>query len=198
MAAGVAGLILAGGAGERYGGPKAFARLPDGRPFLMACAELLAAGGTAPLLATLPPGTPALDSPLLETVALPAAGLPMFDSLRLGLAQLLGDLTWRAVVVLPVDHPLVAPATVSALAAVQAEAVLPSYQGKHGHPVVLSRRVAEGIVAGRLAGPTLREVLHSVGTSSVEVGDPGVTANCNTPEALAAALQSRERGSRPA
>ncbi len=35
-----AGLILAGGAGRRFGGPKAFARLPDGRTFLEACADV--------------------------------------------------------------------------------------------------------------------------------------------------------------
>jgi molybdenum cofactor cytidylyltransferase len=196
MAPNVAGLILAGGAGERYGGPKAFARLPDGRSFLTACAELLAAGGAAPLLATLPPSAPSVESALLETVALPAAGLPMFASLRLGLAHLREDPAWGAVVVLPVDHPLVASSTVAALASSRADAALPSYQGKHGHPIVLSRRVAEGIVAESLAGPTLREVLHSVGTEVVEVDDPGVTANCNTPEALAAALHTRGRGTR--
>jgi CTP:molybdopterin cytidylyltransferase MocA len=182
-----AGLILAGGTGERYGGPKAFARLPDGRPFLAACADVLASAGAKPLLATLPAGTPSLQAPGLEALPLPAPGLAMFDSLRLGLEHLLADAAWGAVVVLPVDHPLVAPGTVRALASAEAEAALPSHNGKHGHPVMLSRRVAEGIVAGELAGPTLREVLHTVGTMDVLVDDPGVTANCNTPDALAAA-----------
>lgn len=188
MAARFAGLILAGGAGERYGGPKAFARLPDGRPFLAACAELLATAGAAPLLATLPAGTPSLRAPGLECLPLPEAGLAMFDSLRLGLEHLLADAAWGTVVVLPVDHPLVAPDTVRALAAAQADAALPSHGGKHGHPVMLSRRVAERILAGELAGPTLRDALRAVGTVDVVVDDPGVTANCNTPEALVEAL----------
>jgi len=111
MAPGIAGLILAGGSGERYGSPKAFARLPDGRPFLAVCAEALKAGGAEPVLATLPAGTPALQAPGLECLPLPAPGLAMFDSLRLGLQHLLADTGWRAVIVLPVDHPLVAPAT---------------------------------------------------------------------------------------
>ena len=187
MAAGFAGLILAGGTGERYGRPKAFARFPDGCTFLAACGELLASAGAAPLVATLPAGTPSLQSPYLQALPLPAPGLAMFDSLRLGLAHLLADEAWGAVVVLPVDHPLVAPDSVRALASAEAEAALPSYNGKHGHPVMLSRRVAERIVAGELVGPTLREVLRAVGTVDVPVDDPGVTANCNTPEALAAA-----------
>jgi CTP:molybdopterin cytidylyltransferase MocA len=193
MAARVAGLILAGGAGERYGGPKAFATLPDGRTFLAACAQLLAAGGAAPLLATLPPGTstPAVGD--LEALVLPAPGLPMFDSLRLGLAQLLAHSAWNAVVVLPVDHPLVAPETVTALARCEDDAVLPSHQGKHGHPVMLSRRVADRIASGAFVGPTLREVLRAVGARVLVVEDPGITANCNTPAALAAAFARLRR-----
>jgi CTP:molybdopterin cytidylyltransferase MocA len=186
MATRFAGLILAGGSGERYGGPKAFAHLPDGRSFLAACAELLAGAGAVPLLATLPPGTASLRAPGLEALPLPASGLAMFDSLKLGLQHLLADQAWGAVVVLPVDHPLVAPGTVRALAGSGAEAALPSHHDKHGHPVMLSRPLAERIVAGQLPGPTLREVLRSVGTVDVPVDDPGVTANCNTPEALAA------------
>ena len=193
MAARFAGLILAGGTGERYGGPKAFARLPDGRTFLAACAELLASAGAKPLLATLPAGAPSLQAPHLEGLPLPASGLAMFDSLKLGLQHLLADQAWDAVVVLPVDHPLVAPDTVRALAGTEAEAALPSHQGKHGHPVMLSRRVAERIVTGELAGPTLREVLRAVGTVDVAVDDPGVTANCNNPEALAAAVARLDR-----
>jgi CTP:molybdopterin cytidylyltransferase MocA len=188
MAARFAGLILAGGTGERYGGPKAFARLPDGRTFLAACAELLANAGAAPLVATLPAGAPSLQAPGLEALPLPSSGLAMFESLRLGLERLLADAAWGAVLVLPVDHPLVAPGTVTALASAEAEAALPSHRGKHGHPVMLSRRVAERIVTGELAGQTLREVLRAVGTVDVPVDDPGVTANCNTPEALAAAM----------
>ena len=196
MAARIAGLILAGGTGERYGGPKAFARLPDGRPFLAACADLLTGAGAAPLLATLPAGTPSLNAPGLQGLPLPATGLAMFDSLRMGLKHLLADASWGAVVVLPVDHPLVAPETVRALATAGAEAAIPSHQGKHGHPVSLARSVAERIVTGELAGPTLREVLHSVTTAVVAVDDAGVTANCNSPEALSAALARLSHESR--
>jgi CTP:molybdopterin cytidylyltransferase MocA len=198
MAPRFAGLILAGGAGERYGTPKAFARLPDGRPFLAACAEVLAEAGAAPLLATLPAGTPSLDAPGLECLPLPEPGLAMFDSLRAGLQRLLSHTVWGVVVVLPVDHPLVVPDTVRALAAASAEAALPSHLGKHGHPVMLSRSLAERVVAGELPGPTLREVLRAVATVDVAVNDPGVVTNCNTPEALAAALARLQNEPPPA
>ena len=188
MAARAAGLILAGGAGVRFGGPKAFATLPDGRTFLAACAEALAGGGASPVAATLPPGSAVHDPHALLAVPLSAPGLPMFESIRAGLDVLLASPGWDTVVVLPVDHPLVRPATVRALAGAGAAAAIPSFRGKHGHPVALARAVAAGIASGERPGPTLREVLHDVRVAVVDVDDPGVTANCNTPEALAAAL----------
>ncbi|TAM49443.1 MAG: hypothetical protein EPN53_08375 [Acidobacteria bacterium] len=188
VAARVAGLILAGGAGVRFGRPKAFATLPDGRTFLAACAEALAAGGASPITATLPPGAAAQDRQAVAAVPLAAPGLPMFESIRAGLGALLATPDWDVVVVLPVDHPLVRPGTVRALAAAGADAAIPSFGGKHGHPVALARAVAATIASGERAGPTLREVLHAVRTVVVAVDDPGTTANCNTPAALAAAL----------
>lgn len=195
MAARVAGLILAGGRGQRYGGPKAFAVLPDGRTFLAACRDALQAGGVAPIVATLP-GAPvdadvSCPVPLVpsgvQPVPLPAAGLAMFDSLRIGIDVLM-VFAWERVVILPVDHPLVRGTTVAALAATDAAAGIATWRGKHGHPVALSRDLAEAINSGRLSGPTLREVLRGSAAVDVAVDDPGVVANCNTPERLCEAL----------
>jgi len=181
------GIILAGGRGERFGRPKAVAQLPDGRTFLIACRDLLAAGGCDPIVATLPPGSPPAGIAGVECAALPALDLEMFDSLRFALERALTHPRWRVAVVLPVDHPLVAPATVCALIAAEAMAALPLHAGKHGHPVAIAREMGARIAAGELAGPTLRDALHAVGTADVAVDDPGVRANCNTPEALASA-----------
>lgn len=182
-----AGLILAGGEGRRWGRPKAWVALPDGRTFLEACAGLLRGGGADAVGATLPPGATGPVPAGVVPVVLPWPGLDMFASASLGLERLL-EADWAAVAVLPVDHPLVLPSSVGALLAVEAPAVVPTLAGRHGHPVCLSRAVAEGVVAGTLAGPTLREVLRAAGSRDLEVGDPGIRANCNTPEALAAAL----------
>ncbi|MFV2073710.1 MAG: NTP transferase domain-containing protein [Thermoanaerobaculales bacterium] len=190
----IAGLILAGGEGKRWGGPKAFAGLPDGRTFLEACTIVLRAAGAKPVVATLPPGTPDPGIEGLEGLALPEPGLDMFGSLCRGFGRLAELADWEAVVVLPVDHPLVQPVTVKALAAAGVEAVIPSFGGKHGHPVCLRRNVAESIVAGESEGPTLRDVLRAYEATDLVVDDPGVVANCNTAEALAAALDRlRER-----
>ena len=185
-----AGLILAGGEGRRWGGPKAWATLPDGKSFLESCFEVLQAAGARPIIATLPPGTVNPGPSGLATVVLPSSGLDMFASLVVGFRILVEHSDWQSVAVLPVDHPLVSPQTIIALSATTARAAIPSFNGKHGHPVCLERSVVENIVDGTLTGPTLREVMRSVGAVDVAVDDAGVISNCNTPEALATALEN--------
>lgn len=179
-----AGLILAGGAGRRFGGPKAFARLPDGRTFLEACRDTLREAGAAVVAGTLPHGSAQEEVAGLRSLPLPESGLDMLASVRWGLRHLISDRRWRVVVVLPVDHPLVALETVRALVARQANAAVPLYRGKHGHPVCFTREVAEQVAREQLRGENLRDILRTVGVADVEVGDPGVIANCNTPDAL--------------
>ena len=187
------GLVLAGGVGERFGGPKAWARLPDGRTFLEACAATLRSAGADPVVATLPPGSddPSIDG--LAVVPLSEPGLDMFVSLKVGLQRLAETASWNRVALLPVDHPLVQPASVVTLASSPARAAIPSFHGKHGHPLVMDRKAAEAIIDGSLPGPTLREVLRAVGAVAVEVDDLGTTANCNTPEELQRAWDSTYR-----
>jgi len=186
------GLILAGGEGKRWGGPKAWAELPDGRTFLESCFEILRMAGAQPVVATLPPeaGGPELNG--LVSIALPEPGLDMFASLVTGLGHLVGHPDWQIVAILPVDHPLVRPATVTALANTAKPAAIPSFNGKHGHPVCLARSVVELIVEGKLTGPTLRDILRSIDAVDVDVDDPGVITNCNTPEALTTALAAAQ------
>ena len=102
----LAGLILAGGEGRRFGGPKAWARLPDGRSFLEACSASLVGAGASPVLATLPPesGDPVIVG--VQPLVLPEAGLDMFASLKVGLTRLIQTEDWDCVALLPVDHPL--------------------------------------------------------------------------------------------
>jgi CTP:molybdopterin cytidylyltransferase MocA len=187
-----AGLILAGGEGRRWGGPKAWAVLPDGKTFLEACFGALGEAGAQPIVATLPPGTdePGIDG--LMAFPLLSPGLDMFASIKFGLDRLMNFSEWEKAALLPVDHPLVTADSVSALVNTKAPAAIPSFNGKHGHPICIDRGVASAIVRGVAQGPTLREVLREVGAIDVEVDDRGVIANCNTPAALSVALRANE------
>ena len=190
LSEGVAGLILAGGEGRRWGGPKAFAKMPDGSTFLVACARTLLAANLRPVAATIPPDCAEIGIRGLEAIRLPISGLDMFASLRCGLQRLAADMTWDAVVVLPVDHPLVTNVTINLLAA-SSGIVIPNHRGKRGHPVRLTRELAETVIAGEVPGPTLRDVLKAGTFADLEIDDPGVITNCNTPEALKSALRRR-------
>ena len=93
----------------------------------------------------------------------------------------------RALMVVPVDAPLVAPATVSKLIGVFADTgadiVRARYQGRNGHPVIFSRAVFDQL---RHADPSLgaKAVLraHEDAIVNVDVDDPGVTGDIDTPE----------------
>ena len=185
-----AAIVLAGGRGRRYGGPKAAAVLPDGRTFLAACVSTLRAAGARVVVATLPPGLIASLPKRVVPVELTYRESDQFASLRRGAAAALAAGPWDVLVVQPVDHPLVRSATVRRLVGIGAQAVVPSYVGRSGHPVVLGRGVVAALVDGSEPGPTLREVLVRAGAATVDVDDPGVVANCNTPAALASAMEA--------
>jgi len=184
-------LILAGGAGRRWGGPKAWARLGDGTTFLAACASTLRQAGADPILATLPPVTApdaasdaasehrGSERPRLSLLRLPEHGLDMFSSLLCGLEWLADRVGWQAVVVLPVDHPLVRPQTVRELVGAGPPAAIPCWEGSRGHPVCLWRPVVARAVRRDLGASSLRELLRAVGAVDVAVGDAAVRANLN-------------------
>ena len=93
----------------------------------------------------------------------------------------------------PVDAPLVTPATIAALVAAfdatAAAIVRPRHQGRHGHPVIFSSAVFDEL---RRANPAegAKTVLraHAVEIVDVDVEDPGVLADLDTPEAYRAAF----------
>ena len=92
-----------------------------------------------------------------------------------------------AMVVLPVDVPLVSRAVVTAvLDAARDEGVhiaRASHRGVHGHPVLFKRAVFDELLA---ADPTIgaRAVVRAdpARVRDVEVDDPGVTLDIDTPE----------------
>jgi CTP:molybdopterin cytidylyltransferase MocA len=70
----VAGIVLAAGAGSRYGGPKALAHDTDGQPWLVRTARVLHGAGCAPVIVVLGAEGDAAEALLGETpsgVALP-------------------------------------------------------------------------------------------------------------------------------
>jgi CTP:molybdopterin cytidylyltransferase MocA len=139
----VAGLLLAAGAGRRYGMPKALVR-HQGRLFVEHVAEVLHAGGCAPVVVVLG----ALAADVRSTASLSGSSLVdnpewesgMGSSLRTGLSALAAS-DCSAVVVLPVDTPGVTPSAVARFVSLASPSSLAraTYDGAPGHPVLIGR-----------------------------------------------------------
>lgn len=187
----IVGLVLAGGAGRRVGGPKALLRLGP-LSFAAHAAALLERPGVERVVLVL--GHEAarveLEAGLAERfgrVVNPDPGQGMLSSLLCGLdaAERLGA---GAVLVHPVDHPLVAPQTVDrVVAALQAGArvAVPSWDGRRGHPAGFARSAWEALRAAppeQGARAVLRE--HPGWVEHV-AGDPGCLTGIDTPADLA-------------
>jgi CTP:molybdopterin cytidylyltransferase MocA len=147
----VAGLVLAAGAGKRFGGPKAVAALGAERLVDRAVRTLLD-GGVAP--AYVVSGAVSLDVPGAVVVDNPDWRSGIGSSLRAGLAALPSDVV--AAVVVLVDQPgLTAEAVRRVAASVEGPGGLASatYDGVLGHPVALGRDHWAG-AAGMALGDT--------------------------------------------
>jgi CTP:molybdopterin cytidylyltransferase MocA len=184
----IVGIVLTGGRSERMGRPKASLLIED-ETFLQRAVRTLAEGGCSEVIVVLNPDEPATAELVSEGSARftwgGGSGTQQIDSLRAGLQEL--PETVLAAVVLPVDHPLVRPATVTALiGAFQmrgAPIVRPSCQGRHGHPVVFDASLFSELLDDDLPEGARTVVhRHASESESVEVDDPGVIADLDTPE----------------
>jgi molybdenum cofactor cytidylyltransferase len=123
----------------------------------------------------------------------PARG--QFSSLRVGLQEVLNRGRDAAMVTL-VDRPPVQPETIAALEAAfglaismtrKKWAVIPEYQGKHGHPILLGREMLEAFLkAPETSNARDVEHAHQNEIEYLSVDDPFVALNVDTPEQYAA------------
>lgn len=190
----VGGIVLAAGAGSRFGGPKALA-LTGARPWVALAVDLLRAAGLEPIRvvigaaaaevrAAVPPGADVIENPDW------AAGRT--GSLQQGLRDLPPAV--RAVLVHQVDFPEVRVETVTALVRrfgaeaqdgggdAESRIYLPIHDGRRGHPILLGRALWPEVERLRPDEP-LRTVVHRDPARQVEVAveDPGIHANRNRP-----------------
>ncbi len=118
-----------------------------------------------------------------------------FSSLQVGLQQVLNDGRDAAMVTL-VDRPPVKAETLKSLCSAFTEAassvwaVVPEYNGKHGHPFLLAREMIEAFLKAP-SGANAQDVEHQnlQHIAYVAVDDPLVTFNVDTPEQYAALSQ---------
>ncbi|MFC0110372.1 nucleotidyltransferase family protein [Kibdelosporangium aridum] len=179
----VAGLVLAAGAGRRYGMPKARVRF-QGQLFVERAVQVLTNGGCSPVLAVLGADAEIVraESPDLNAVDNPDWQQGMGSSLRVGLRAITGD----AVIVLPVDTPGIRAEAIHRLRALATPQALlrASYHGEPGHPVLIGRDHWDGVYELATGDAGAREYLRRHKPELVPCEDISDGSDVDKPEQL--------------
>jgi molybdenum cofactor cytidylyltransferase len=190
------GLILAAGESSRMGRDKALLPLPGSEETFLSAAIRLFFSHVSEVLVVVGKNEAALTPIIYANGASlvvnsdPARG--QFSSLQTGLHEVLNRGRDAAMFTL-VDRPPVRLETIETLelafelAATRRKwAVIPEYQGKHGHPILIGREMLEAFLRAP-ATTNAREIEHAHQNEIeyIAVDDPAITGNVDTPEQYA-------------
>lgn len=189
----IVGVLLAAGAGTRFGGDKLLARLPDGTPVGVRAARALRSGVDR-VLAVVRPGDVALarlfEAEGLDVAFFPGADDGMGASLAFGVSASPEADGW---VVALADMPLVRHGTVEDVAGrlrAGAWIVAPVHGGRRGHPVGFARGLYPELI--RLGGDRGARGLLERQASRIELfesDDPGIFLDVDTLRDLDAVIR---------
>ncbi|MHB2015934.1 MAG: nucleotidyltransferase family protein [Candidatus Xenobia bacterium] len=172
-------VVLAAGASRRMGQPKAWLML-EGETFVDRIVRHLRQVGVRDVVVVRPLEGPAIRGG--REVVNPRPESEQIESMQLGLRALRGDAD--AVLVWPVDHPLVGPETVAQLlAAFAGQPLVQPWCGRPGHPVLFAARLIPELLAAGAGGARPVVGRYREQRLLLPVSDAGVTANIDTPDA---------------
>ena len=169
--ASVEGVVLAAGFSSRMGTNKLLLEL-DGQTILARCLETMiqvceritvVGGHRYSEIAAVLPGVPGVN--LVYNENYPEG---MFSSVLKGIQQVKADRFYLC----PGDYPLIHKQTYLDLLSRDAPIVVPTYQGRSGHPVLIDTRLVPAIANGE--HDNLRSFIKSNRPLLVEVNDSGI------------------------
>lgn len=195
----VSAVLLAAGFSTRMGQPKPLLPLGD-RPVIRHCIDTLAAADIRDIVAVVSMSGNTIAEVLRDSSAVIAVnrtpGSDMAESVRTGIRELKGSPS--GVLVYPSDHPLVTSATIRSIIQQHQRTpdsiLIPSYQGKRGHPTLFPRSLITGLMTS--PGSTLRDIIQANANrvQTIDVNDDGVVLDMDTEADYRTILQrARER-----
>jgi molybdenum cofactor cytidylyltransferase len=195
MRDGTVALVLAAGAGSRFGGGKLLATI-GGRPVLQHVLDALAAAGVGDVVVVLGEDAAAVESAVTwhgeRRVINPAPARGLSSSLRVGF-EAIGRAAGAVLVVLG-DQPLVSVDVIRSLldAPVTADRpiVVPAYADERGRNPVLLRPAAFGLVEEATGDRGLGPILAAHPELIEEVAAAGSNVDVDTPDDLARVIES--------
>ncbi len=181
----IAGILLAAGAGTRFGGGKLIQILPDNTPVCVASVRNLKAA-LPNVIAVTRPGDMAVYALLqqendLQVLTCPRAEEGMGHTLAEGVAASRDAAGW---IVALGDMPLIQPATIKRVADAIAQGAwfaIPRHQGKRGHPIGIHRYFRDQLLL--LTGDKgARDLIaaHPDKIEFIDVDDPGILLDIDT------------------
>lgn len=191
-------IVLAAGAGSRFGGGKLTAPF-DGEALLNAALRTACAAPVASVLVVTGAHADAVEAavrdfarpagPKVTTVSCADHALGMAASLRCGLAALPPEATGAFIFLGDMPHvPAHLPARLLAALAGDAQAAAPRVDGRLGHPVLITRGLFDAFSRGAGDGGG-QLILRDLGDRLVTVAldEPDMLLDIDTPDDLAAA-----------
>ena len=171
----VCGIVLAAGAGSRFGGPKALARDRDGTSWVTRAASMLREAGCDEVLVMLGAqfeAAIALVPPTARAIEVADWAEGISATIRAGLAEA-SVLACDAVVITPVDTPdAPAEAVRRVLGALDSTGLAQAvYDGVPGHPVVITAAHFSSLATVLEGDRGARPYLASHGVVEVECAD---------------------------
>jgi molybdenum cofactor cytidylyltransferase len=186
----IAAVVLSAGESSRMGQPKALLPIGD-MTFLQRIVAVLKSTRVGKIIVVIGHDAERMKGKIdhlpVEILVNPQYKLGQLSSLHVAIRVLLSDANCDAMLVHLVDHPYIDAELVDRMIEgfyrSGKSIVVPRYQGKRGHPVILSRKLFDELLSAPIEQGAKAVVnAHREETLEIDADDEGVTIDIDTPD----------------